>query len=218
MQDFEPAGRGATQTFRLENTGTQPAAVEITLQAVDITLDGEEKRTRADGAFSVFPAQVVLMPRQTQVLRVQWTGPAQLEKELVYRLIAEQLPVELEKRSQSGARINLLLRYEAILYVVPKGAKGDLRMIALEPDAAGGKPRLAITVENRGKAHGRLVDPTLELTAAGTGQSVTLGPERLAELAGVSVLAGSTRRFRVAWPSALPVGPVTGKLTFDMER
>jgi fimbrial chaperone protein len=185
--------------------------------ALDITPDGEEKRARADGAFSVFPAQVVLPPRGTQVLRVQWRGPPQLERELVYRLIAEQLPVELQKREQTGARINLLLRYEAILYVVPKGAKGELRLVSTEAAMRDGKPALAITIENRGNAHGRLVDPKLELTAA-TGQKVVLGPSALEAVAGVSVLAGRTRRFQVPWPAGLPVGSVTGQITFDMER
>jgi fimbrial chaperone protein len=217
VQDFEPSGRGTTQTFRLENAGTQRAAVEISIHALDITPDGEEKRTRADGVFNVFPSQIVLPPRGTQVLRVQWRGPAKLEKELVYRLIAEQLPVELQKREQSGARINILLRYEAILYVVPKGAKGELRLVSTEPATRDGKPALAISIENRGNAHGRLVDPKLELTAA-SGQAVTLGAAELTELAGVSVLAGRTRHFRVPWPPALPVGPVTGRITFEMER
>jgi fimbrial chaperone protein len=217
VQDFEPAGRGSTQTFRLENTGTQPAAVEISIHALDITPEGEERRTPAEGAFSVFPPQVVLPPRGTQVLRVQWRGPPQLERELVYRLIAEQLPVELQKREQTGARINLLLRYEAILYVAPKGAKGELRLVSTEAATRDGKPALAITIENRGNAHARLVDPKLELTA-GTGQKVNLGPRDLEELAGVSVLAGKTRRFQVPWPRGLPVGPVSGQITFDMER
>jgi fimbrial chaperone protein len=169
--------------------------------------------------FTVFPPQVVLKPRQTQVLRVQWIGPPKLEKELVYRLIAEQLPVELQQRPPQGARINLLLRYEAILYVVPRGAKGALRLVSVAPgEVRDGKPSLAITIENLGAAHGRLVDPKLQLTAAGSGKSVTLAPEQLPSLAGVSVLAGKTRRFQVPWPEALPVGPVTGKISFDMER
>lgn len=218
-QDFEPVGRGATQVFRAENTGAQPIAVEISVYALDMAPDGTEKRTPAEDLFTVYPPQIVLLPQQTQAVRVQWIGPPKPDRELVYRLIAEQLPVDLAQEQRRGARINLLLKYEAILYVVPPGAKGELKLVSVEPsEGKDGQRHLAITIENRGSAHGRIVDPKLQLTATGSGTAVTLGSDQLSGLEGLSVLAGKTRRFLVPWPQSLPVGPVAGEITFEMER
>jgi len=218
-QDFEPSGRGATQLFRVENTSAQPIALELTVYALDISFDGTEQRTPAEDLFVVYPPQIVLTAQQTQVVRVQWIGPANPQRELVYRLIAEQLPIELEQRQQTGARINVLLRYEGLIYVVPRGAKGELRLVSVEPDIGqDSEPQLAITLQNRGTAHARAVDPQLTLTAAGSGKRVVLGADQLPGLAGFSVLAGKTRRFMVPWPESLPVGPVAGEISVEVER
>lgn len=47
------------------------------------------------------------------------------------------------------------------------------------------------------------------------GETVTLEEAQLTELAGQVVLAGSRRRFELAWPATLPVGPVTAQFDYD---
>jgi len=218
VMDFTPSGAGASQTFRIINTDNAPIAVEASTFEVSMDLDGKEERKPADDLFVLYPPQMVVMPARTQNLRVKWVGPAKLDRERVFRLIAEQLPVQLQRNENAGARINLLLRYEGLLYITPPGAKADLSLASVEPvKDSSGKPMLAVTISNSGNAHGRLVDPILKVSAGAA--SVTLGPERLGDLVRASILPESKRRFMIPWPKELPVRPVDAKFAdYKVER
>jgi len=204
--EFAPAGRGATQIFRLENDTAEPVAVEISLLARRMTEQGEDQLDPASDKFAVFPEQVVLQPNQSQSVRVQWMGDANPSQELAFRLIAEQLPVDLGKAPLPGGQVRLLVRYVASVYVTPPTAKPDVAVTALAPQ---GKT-LAVTVANRGNARQILRDAVL--TINGGGKTVTLRGEQLNGLGGENVLAGSTRKFSIPLPTGLPQGPLSATL------
>lgn len=92
--EFSVAGRGATRVFRVENAGPEPAAVEISAHRRRADAEGADLLEEADDDFAIFPRQIVLRPGQVQAVRVQWLGRESPERELAYRLIAEQLPLD----------------------------------------------------------------------------------------------------------------------------
>lgn len=205
--EFAPSGRGATQIFRVENDRSEPAAIEVRVMAREMSADGEDRLTPADESFVVHPAQIVLMPGQGQSVRVQWAGEAAPAKELAFRLIAEQLPVDLGQAPPQGGQVRLLVRYVASVYVVPPGAKPDVQVVRAGP-AQGGM--LEVVVANRGTAHRILREPELTLEAGG--RRVALKGEALKGLSGENLLAGVERRFLVPWPAGVPQGPVSAGL------
>ncbi|WP_207459657.1 fimbria/pilus periplasmic chaperone [Azospirillum sp. SYSU D00513] len=203
---FEPAGRGATQIFRLENDTAEPVAVELTMMSRRMNERGEDQLEDASDRFVVYPEQVVLQANQSQSVRVQWIGPATPERELAFRLVAEQLPVDLGRAPPKGGQVRLLVRYVGSVYITPPGAKPDLAVTALAPE---GK-QLAVTVANRGTARQILRDPTLTIQAGG--KPVQVRGAGLAGLTGENLLAGATRRFLIPMPAGLAKGPLSGSL------
>ena len=124
--DFSPTGRGATQIFRLENNTAEPAAVEMVIKSRAMAINGDDVLGDADDQFSIFPPQLVLQPGQMQSVRVQYTGAASIDKERAFRLVVEQLPVDLGETPQDGGRMRLLVKYIASLYVVPRNVRALL--------------------------------------------------------------------------------------------
>jgi len=208
--EFDPSGRRATQIFRIENENRAPAAIEIHVMNRSMGRDGEDILEDAGDDWVVFPEQIILEPGETQSIRVQWVGDANPSKELSYRLIAEQLPIDIGQAPAQGGQVRLLVRYVASLYVIPPGAKAKLSVESAQPAATPDGPRLELIVRNEGTARQVLRDPTLTVTAGG--RTLTLGAEQLTGLTGENLLSGTTRRFLVPWPNSLPQGPLTASL------
>lgn len=204
--DFAPSGRGSTQVYRLENTNPEPAAVEISMKRRQMSISGADELTDADEHFNVFPAQVVLAPGQVQVVRVQYVGPANLNAEVAYRLIAEQLPVDVGQAAQNGGRMRLLVKYVASVYVMPSGARAQIRLgqSRLVNDATG--RWLELEVVNDGTSRQILREAKLVL-----GEQ-SLSGEALKGLVGENVLAKTTRVFRVPAPANLTALPGSVRL------
>lgn len=199
--EFAPSGRGATQIFRVENDRAEPAAIEMRMFARAMEIDGADRLTPADDAFVVYPGQIVLMPGESQSVRVQYMGDAAPRTELAYRLVAEQLPVDIDGNDPQGGQVRLLVRYVASVYVLPEGVRPRVSAVSARPVMEDGRRQLELIVENAGTSHQILQQPVLRLEAGG--QAVTLEGAGLGALAGENVLAGTRRRFLLPWPSGL---------------
>jgi fimbrial chaperone protein len=190
--DFAPTGRGSTQIFRLENTTPEPVAVEISMKSRLMKLNGEDDLQDAEDQFNVFPSQVVMQPGQVQSVRVQYIGPAALDRERPFRLIAEQLPIDVGQAPSNGGRMRLLVKYVASVYVLPSNLKAILSVTKLE--VVDGK-WLAITMQNQGKTRKILKNISLDIG------SVSLSSLDLKGLEGENILADTIREFRVPMPA-----------------
>jgi fimbrial chaperone protein len=190
--DFAPTGRGSTQIFRLENTTPEPVAVEISMKSRLMKLNGEDDLQDAEDQFNVFPSQVVMQPGQVQSVRVQYIGPAALDRERPFRLIAEQLPIDVGQAPSNGGRMRLLVKYVASVYVLPSNLKAILSVTKLE--VVDGK-WLAITMQNQGKTRKVLKNISLDIGG------VSLSSLDLKGLEGENILADTIREFRVPMPA-----------------
>jgi len=209
--DFTTSGRGTTQTFRLENNTRDPVATEITIKSRKMSLQGDDVLADAEDDFTVFPAQLVLQPGQVQSVRVQWLGKTVPKSELAYRLIAEQLPIDVGEAATQGGSVRLLVRYIASLYVVPSGASGRLIVKSAERVNTASGSRLRVTLENQGSTRQIVRDASLRIT--GPAQStVILKDQQLQGLIGENILAGHARQFDLAWPQQLADGPLTAAI------
>lgn len=214
-KDFEPSGRGANQSFQITNDRDEQVTVSVSVATREVDVNGNEiHRVTAD--FSVFPTEIVLPPRGTQVVRARWVGDANPKNELAYRLIAEETPVK-QRRDTPGAAIYMTVRYVGSLYIVPKGARGDVKVASAQHTVADGKPMLELVLENRGTGHVIMEDPTLKVTVGGVTKELSTAALE-GSLAGENVLAQHSRRFAVAWPEGLPQGAVTADLAFTAQR
>ena len=215
--EFEPAGRGASQSFRLENDSDEQIAIQISILSREMDIRGRETNRPASADFIVYPEQILLKPKKAQTVRVKWVGNPKPEKELAYRILAEQLPVNLTSEKSGQNKIRVMVRYLGSIYIVPKGARSD---VVVEGAAAtmdpAGREALQLTIHNKGAAHTILRDPTLRLTAQG--KTTELSARELAGIAGENILAGTKRVFLLRWPEALPKGDVEVTLDFYRPR
>jgi fimbrial chaperone protein len=209
-QDFSPTGPGTNQTFRVENDRDEQVAVVVSVVTREMDVNGKETRTPSDD-FAVFPSEIVLKPKGVQTVRLKWLGDPAPKVELAYRVIAEETPLHA-RRGAPGGSINVVVRYEAAVYVVPRGANADV-VVSSAKAVSGpqGATRLELVLDNRGTRHAIIDQPVLTLKAGGQTRELS-GAELEHVLAGENVLARHQRRFLLPWPAGLPLGPVEAQL------
>lgn len=195
---FSPAGKNATQTLLLENPGGERVAVEIEVFKRKADIDGKENRSEATSDFTIFPEQLTLEPGQKRNLRVTWTGEPAPASELAFRMVASQLPVNLQRpTNREDVKVNLkfVLQYVASLYVTPNDAKPQIEVASaklLKPGTA------EVVLKNKGGAHRVLENAHLKLVGE-KGEFVV--PETvMQEVRAQNILASDSRRFTIAVP------------------
>lgn len=215
---LDPSGPGAAGSVLITNSHTVPIAIEIKLYQRLQQPDGSDVLTPEKGDIVVVPPQMVIAPGASQSVRVQWTGDPKPEQELAFRLITEQLPIDLNRKA-AGDRtfdVKVQYRYEAALYVAPPGAKPSANVTAASfVKEADGKATLELHVANSGNRRAILNQPTLELAAGAGAAKVTLSGASAGALNNLNILAGATRVVRLPWPEGLPQGAVTARLQSD---
>jgi fimbrial chaperone protein len=214
-----PSGRGASETFIVDNNAAKPIAVEMKLFVRSMTEEGEDILTESEDDFVVFPAQMIVMPGQSQSVRLQWIGP-EPDKELAYRLVAEQLPLSLEEEVIDGGRINVLFRYVASVYILPKRRlQADVKVTSAyveEGNRDDDSNSLIIIAHNGGTKHTILRDPALTIKTPTN--EIILKTEQLPGLAGANILVGHTRKFMLPKPAGLHTGSLEVELQFYGKR
>ncbi|MBE9108180.1 molecular chaperone [Nodosilinea sp. LEGE 07298] len=217
-QVFAPSGADATRSYEVVNDEDDRIAVEVSVVERHMNLDGTETYQPAEDDFLIYPAQIILEPGATQVVRVSWLGDPEPAQELAFRLVAEQLPISLVDPSQPAperpvGQVQILLRYMGSLFVRPAGVQADVHIESVMPqNNAQGATDLAVTFANTGSASASLRDLSLSLTAQG--QSVTLSSDQIKDITGTTVLPGQSRRYLLPWPANLPQGSVTAAFDY----
>jgi fimbrial chaperone protein len=207
---IDPASPSPTVTFDVINTTDAAVAVQMRATTRRIDRDGTEFNEDASDQLQVFPTQLILRPGQRQTVRVRWIGAGVPREELPFRVVAEQLPINLSREEENASGVRMMLRYRATLYVRPNGAVPDLRVGALGLDETG--ERVQLTIENRGTAHQLLSDGLLVLNG-GEGRR-ELRMDEIEALAAVNMLPGSVRRVSLSRED-LPVVPDEISFRFD---
>lgn len=220
---FAPAGTGATQSYQIINDTSEQIAVELSMVKRTISIDGKESTEKADDDFLVYPSQIILPQQGVQSVRVTWLGNPNPEKELTYRIVAEQLPINLKKPEPSAPEtaqgaVKVMFRYMGSVYIRPKNAQTKVVLNSINHEKGkDGNDLLVITFDNQGTRRAVLSELNLNLTSE-KGSQINLKPEELQGVNNGVILAGNQRRFSIPWPKQLPVGKVTGTFTFkDVE-
>ncbi len=201
---FEPSGAGANQLFTVENNSNAPTSVQIRIMTREVDVDGGEKNADAEKDFTIFPAQMVLEPNAKRSVRVQWAGDPKLKEEKAYRIIAEQLPVNLDKEKPKTSAVKFLVSYRGALFVTPPGLAHNVTLdFSGATQDATGKKMLEIVLHNRGTQHALLRNLKLDIKDD-KGNTVSLaGENQLKGITGEGILAKHRRRFMIPWPKGL---------------
>lgn len=203
-QSFSTSGAESSRVFQVNNPGSRPIAMRLEMLERVVDEDGTESNPAARGSFTVFPTQFILEPGQRRNIRVRYTGPENLEHEHSYRLLAEQLPVDLLESGTNGSQgsensgrpgqgaIQVMFRYLASVFVVPPNASGPEAQASILEQVSGDHSGLLLRFENSGGRHVILTNLELELRLD-DGSRRRVEASALEGIKGVNLLAGSSR-------------------------
>ncbi|MBD2775598.1 fimbrial biogenesis chaperone [Iningainema tapete] len=220
---FTPSGLGATQSYEIVNDANEPLAVEMSVVKRQMDVTGRESYSDADDDFLIYPPQILLKAGEKQTVRVTWLGDSKPTLELAYRLIAQQVPIELQPNQNNQTRpvgqVKILMRYMGSIFIRPSNVQQKVVVDTVKLQKGNnGANELAITLNNQGNARAILKKSSLHLTAQGQGTTVHLNPEQLVGINNAVILAGNKRRFVIPWPVGLPVGEVSATFNFEQGK
>jgi fimbrial chaperone protein len=216
---FSPEGELSTRSFVVENEHDKPIAVQVSIMTRETDIDGKETRQDANEKFLVYPSQMVLAPKASQVIRVSWRGDAEITQEQAYRIIGEQLPIDVDRASldeeKPSARFDIIMKYIGALYITPPGASPELVIESTGFSDIEGERYLEIVFHNKGKAHSMLKGINMSVFSKETGKSIAISSKEIPAMEMTNLLAGAKRRFLVSWPDVIPYGEVSA--SFEIE-
>ncbi len=205
IDKFAPTDRNPEEAFVVENNTDEPML--LNLKVMTRAVGANEREVNDDTAdFGVFPGQTMLQPRQTQVVRLQWRGESNPDRELTYRVIIDQEPIKSSPTQQPVHSLKMAVHFVAPVYVAPANVAPNLSVVSANAlNDAQARRYLQFVVANNGKAHALIDDPIVTVSAGNV--TKTLTEDQLPGVSGQNVLGGSQRTFRIAWPEGLPNEP-----------
>ncbi len=195
-QEIELESGKKSVQFIAENETNENMAIEFSVKERKMDNLGKEELP-ATSVIAVFPPQLIIPPKEKRTIRVNYSGPTDIGQELSFRVIAEQLPLNVENKKKASG-IQMLMRYMAALYVTPKDVESKLET-SFKTSSAG---EFALVVKNSGKKHQIINKPTLVINKGS--KKWVLKEADLKVLQGENVLAGSERLFTVKSREAYP--------------
>jgi P pilus assembly chaperone PapD len=208
------SGAGSIATFKIKNDGGERIAVKLSVLTRSVTPEGKEENAPAGNLFAIYPARVLVEPGASSVFKVQWKGPANLEAERCFRVVAEQISLSSGGAQESG--IKILLRYIASLYVGSESNSPDIMAKATGALGPEGETGFLVEVANAGARHVVALNAQLVLGEA-EGGSFTLSGEELGLLSGANYLPGQPRRLFIKSDKAVPERVYEAHFTYEAE-
>ncbi len=190
----------ASATYTVENNTSTKIALEFSVRRREIDENGKEERPDASG-FLVYPEQLSLEPGQKRAVRVTWQSDKIPERELAYRFVASQLPVNFQEgEAKESRKVNLkfLIEYVASLYLNPPRTKPKMKVVRHQVK----KGILEVLVENSGSAHFLL--EKVEISAEAGKKKFEASPRQLEDIRTENILPGGTRWLKVPLPAGFP--------------
>lgn len=212
---LSPSGAGSSSTVIVTNSHDVPIAIEARAYRRAQNPDGTEERVPEDEDIIITPPQMVIAPGSSQAIRVRWVGNAKPDRELSFRLVTEQLPIDLatESNEEVSAKLSFAYRYEAALYIVPPESKPIARITrAVHVQDEMGSKWLELDIASEGTRRAILDKPSVLLRSPDGSASLTLEGEAVKALAGLNILVGGHRTVRVPWPNGFQFGPIEAEL------
>jgi len=195
QMQLEPFGDASRGTFEVANDGIDSVSIEALPMRVDHDEEGREVLTDAEDDLLVFPPVAIVPPGSVQSIQVQFIGNPAIVASGTFRVLIENVPVELEGGAASG--IALKRSIQTLLHVVPSGTRSEPSVIGTEVAQNG---VWHVTIANEGKRYARLPETqwVLESDSVGT---LVLNGEQVDERTNANlVLPGASRRFDFVAP------------------
>jgi len=197
ISELEPIGHSTRGQLIVNNDSKSAVTLEATPWHSDMSTDGAETLTPADDDILLFPPTAIVPPGKSQVIQIQYVGDPELSVSKFYRVRVEQLPV---KQANSSGGVGLAFRFDTILNVVPKQARAELSIKAIQPLDTPGMYKLEIL--NSGSRYATLHNSKWVIKSSNG--EISLSSEQIKKsLIGNYVLPNSSRLVTFTLPEGL---------------
>ncbi len=177
----------------LENDSSAPIAIEVTLAKRVMDINGSETHPIEENNLQAYPSQLIIPPFEKRSVKISYTGTTEINDELSYRIIAEQLPIEIEKKNKGKMNVKILLRYIGALYVFNDKMEANIKLKSKKIE----KEKMEFVVANEGGKHQLLTNLKLKLKKDKE-KEVIIDSSNLKLFTGENILAKSERLFTVS--------------------
>jgi fimbrial chaperone protein len=177
--------------FQIDNTTSEAIPVSIKVYKRIQKIDGTEEMPETND-LKVFPPQLIIPKGEKRTIRVDWISKEKPTMENSYRIVAEQVPVDINEKDQKSSGIKMLLRYMAALYVNPGKTKAQLSIVKIENT----KDKTKITVQNEGSKHQHF-SANFDISFKVDKKTIPLPKEHRKIFEGQNILAKSIRIFEM---------------------
>jgi fimbrial chaperone protein len=205
---------GPKLKFSVLNNSDETIAVQIRAAHRRVDEEGKEFRKEAKNEFLIFPSQLFLKANEKRSILVRYKGQPKIDKELPFRIIAEQVDVDSKekKKLKEGANLRILLRYVASLYVGKSDFKGKVDFTNYSFDKK--NKVINLLAKNSGKKH--IVLNELKVRALkGKKEVAVFSQDELKGFFNEVVQAGSARKFKMPLKQSIPTdGSVKFEITY----
>jgi fimbrial chaperone protein len=209
--DLTPSGPGSISNFKVVNNGQDIVALQVSMHHRSTTPDGLEVNSPADELFIVYPSQIILEPGNEQIIRVQWNGDPQVDREKPFRIIAEQLPIDFSQDENETGGLKIMFRYIGSVYVGTRSMQPDIFVENLKRQG----DSLVMDIRNNGKAHAILQNMTLVITNKSGRELARISGEPLEGISGENILAGEKRSISIPAPADLTEVEIEANVAFQ---
>ncbi len=181
-------GKNSVQ-FQIHNNTDKTIPISIKAVQRIQNIDGKEELPQTED-IKIFPPQLIVPKGEKRSIRVDWISKKKPTMEQSYRIIAEQVPLDIDKKNDGiKGGIKMLMRFMSALYVDPGNTKSHLNIVKLESIAG----KLKIHLKNSGSKHQYLKNVKIKISNGKT--TIKLKKKDVEKLEGHNVLAGKTRIF-----------------------
>ena len=151
-------GKGKlSTTAQVKNTGAYPVAISLSILSKYQDLYGNESNELVEEPiFLIYPERLILMPGETELIKIGWIGPIDLNKELAFRAVCEEKSLdninkpEDRKQSFTSGKITFLTKYALNLFIKVKDSKTELTLESTEFYEKEGDTWVRFTLKNTG--------------------------------------------------------------------
>ena len=185
--------------FKVANPTNEPVAVDFSVLKVLNTQNNQEKRVTTN-EIEAYPTQFILAPKETKSVRVRYMGSKLPEKEKVYRVIAQELDIDVSDKKEDTsdgkikAQIKMRFSYEGLIFVHKADAKAQLSIENINKSANG----LQFNVTNSGTSSALPNIANYNYFAQSQGKEFQLTQNDLKGAEFRRVLAGESNQFTLA--------------------
>lgn len=198
--------------FTIKNPTDKPVAVDFSvLQLIDTDNNKEQRIKSSKVAF--YPSQFVLDSNSTKNVRVRYMKKTLPEQEEVYRVIAQELNVDVEDRDVENtkdegiqAKIKMRYSYEALLFVKNRKVTAQLKIASFNVPSAND---ITITIENMGGASTIFNTTEYNLIVSINNKDYILKNDDLKNAEFRRILAQKSNTYHLQYVKSLPSGTIS---------